>query len=224
MKGKLWTDAERDELRRRYPTQTSAEIAKALGRPYTSVCSEVFKLGLKKDRLVVAAIARDRSSNPNHGGNRTRFKKGNIPFSKGTKGVHGNHPNTRGTQFKVGSKPTRTLPVGAYRVTHGNTLERKLTDEPGPPSKRWFAVHRTLWESANGPIPPGHVVAFKTGTKSIELEQIRLENLELISHAENMHRNSHHANYPPEVSKLIQLRGALTRQINKRADNEQEHQ
>jgi hypothetical protein len=45
---------------------------------------------------------------------------------------------------------------------------------------------------------------------------ITLGRLELISRAENMRRNSYHTRYPKEVAQLIQLRGALNRQINKR--------
>ena len=35
--------------------------------------------------------------------------------------------------------------------------------------------------------------------------------------AEHMHRNSVHAHYPPEIARLVQLRGALVRQINRKA-------
>ena len=47
------------------------------------------------------------------------------------------------------------------------------------------------------------------------LEEITLDKVECISLAENMRRNSCHQ-YGKEIARLIQLRGAVSRQINKR--------
>ena len=40
----------------------------------------------------------------------------------------------------------------------------------------------------------------------------------LMTRAELMKRNSYHNRYPKEVARLVQLRGAVTRQINKRSN------
>jgi hypothetical protein len=77
-------------------------------------------------------------------------------------------------------------------------------------------LHRVNWVKANGPIPKGWLVAFRDGDKL----NCEIGNLVLISCKENMNRNSLH-NYPPEIAKLMQLRGVLTNQINKRMNNEQ---
>jgi len=47
---------------------------------------------------------------------------------------------------------------------------------------------------------------------------LALDNLQLVTRAELMKRNSYHQ-YGPEISKIIQLRGALALQINKRERN-----
>ena len=49
------------------------------------------------------------------------------------------------------------------------------------------------------------------------LKEITLDKVECISLADNMRRNTCHQ-YGPEIAKLIQLRGAVTRQINKRGN------
>jgi hypothetical protein len=48
------------------------------------------------------------------------------------------------------------------------------------------------------------------------LEDITADKVECISRSENMRRNSYHR-YGQEIARLVQLRGALTRQINKRS-------
>ncbi len=74
-------------------------------------------------------------------------------------------------------------------------------------------MHIINWEAVNGPLPKGHALVFKDGNK----QNTAVENLELLSRAELMRRNSYHTNYPKEVAQLVQLRGAITRQINKRS-------
>jgi hypothetical protein len=77
-------------------------------------------------------------------------------------------------------------------------------------------VHLLVWEAANGPVPPGHAITFLPGRRTTDASLITLDALQLVSRAELMRRNSHHTNYPKEVSQLIQLKGALNRKINRR--------
>ena len=78
-------------------------------------------------------------------------------------------------------------------------------------------MHRLVWEAACGAVPDGHIVVFRPGRKTTDPDKITLDALELLTRAENMRRNSVHSKYPPEVARLVQLRGALTRQINRKA-------
>ena len=125
----------------------------------------------------------------------------------------------RETQFKKGQlngvAAARWVPIGSYRINADGYLDRKIRDD-GLPQKRWVPVHRLIWIDAHGPIPPGHAVAFKRGCATTELAKITLEVIELVSREELMRRNSYHFNYPKEIGELIQLRGAVQRQINKR--------
>lgn len=221
MKRRAWTQAELDELRVRYAREPASAIARDMRRGTRGVYAAAHKLGLSKPLEVVAEMARERSRQPGHGGAGHRWPKGHAPWNKGLPGSTGTHPNSRATQFKPGQYNGRAallrLPLGCLRVNADGVLERKVTDLPGAPNLRWKAVHTLLWVAAHGPVPAGHVVVFKPGMKTNELDRITLDKLECISRRENMLRNSVHAKYPPELAKLVQLRGALQRQINRRA-------
>ena len=105
----------------------------------------------------------------------------------------------------------RYKPIGTERVTIDGYLERKINDDM-PLQKRWRAVHIVHWEQVNGPLPAGHALVFRDGNK----RNICLENLELLTRAELMRRNSCH-NHGPEIAELVRLRAIITRQINKRS-------
>ena len=114
------------------------------------------------------------------------------------------------TRFQKGSTPSNSLPVGA-EVLRIDKNKRgyymiKVANEPKLKSK-----HIYLWETANGKLPKGYNVVFKDGNTL----NCVIENLECISDAELMERNSFRNNYPPEIQQLIHLKGVLNRQINK---------
>lgn len=148
----------------------------------------------------------------------TQFKASHVPWNKGTKGVSGQHPNTKVTQFKKGSMSGAAqhnyVPIGSYRLSKDGYLEQKTNDDHPVPARRWVGVHRLVWEAAHGPIPCGHVVCFLPGRRSPELEKITLDALELVSRAELARRN-HPRSRNPELAKLVQLKGAITRQVNR---------
>lgn len=214
---RFWTEAEVELLRSSYAKSLTADLAQALGRNINRVLAKANSLGLRKDPAVHAETARQRMADPNHGGRATQFKPGKAPVNKGIKHPPGWAPGRMAeSQFKPGTKPHTWLPIGSYRVKDGY-LERKVTDLPGSPSKRWHGVHRIVWEAANGPTPAGHVVVFRPGKQTTDLAAITLEAVELVSRAELMARNTRH-NYGPEINELIGLRARITRQINKRTE------
>lgn len=73
----------------------------------------------------------------------------------------------------------------------------------------WTFCRVALWKEHSGPAPPGHMITFKNRDES----DIRIDNLACISKRDCMRHNSLR-NYPKSIARLIQLRGALTRQIN----------
>lgn len=210
-----WTPALDAELTRRYPHERSADIAADMGLRLPQIYSRANLLGLKKSTEVIVAMARERSKDPNHGGRASRFQKGFVPANKGLRRPGWAPGDMAKTQFKKGNAPHTTLPVGSYRIDKSGNLQRKIGNASGNNSKRWRCVHELVWVAANGPVPSGHIVVFKKGMRTSVLEEITLDRAECVSLAENMRRNTFH-NYGPEVAKVVQLRGQITRQINKR--------
>lgn len=195
-----WTEAELRTLRALYADTPTRSIATALGRTEASVGMKAVAIGLRKSAEFMA------------GEFSGRLTPGNVPPNKGK------HYPARGrsaeTQFKPGQKPHTTLPVGSYRINRDGHLQRKIGEEPGCNSKRWRCVAELVWCEANGPLPPKHIVVFKPGLKTAVLEEITLDRVECISLAENARRN-HPRNKSPELAKIVQLKGAITRQVNR---------
>ena len=214
MKRQLWKSEEVQELQRLYPHYRAEDIAALLGRAVRSVYNKAMSLSLKKTPEFLASGAAGRLDGIRGGA--TRFQKGQTAWNKGTKGVVGVQAACRATQFKAGSKPHTTEPIGTLRVTKDGTLQRKISDASGSNSKRWRGVHELVWIEANGPVPPKHIVVFKPGMRTDVIDEITLDRVECISLAENMKRNTRH-NLPKELNQLISLQAALTRQINKRS-------
>jgi len=214
-----WTLAEVAFLQDRYPVMATAHIAAALGLDERPVYQKAFALGLRKTPEYLASSEAGRWDG-NRGG-ATRFQKGLTPWNKGKPGATGTQDACRATQFKPGrpaSEARNYKPIGSIRISKDGYAERKVTDDPSVyTARRWVAVHRLVWEAANGPVPPGHAVVFRPGMATSDPDLISTERVELVSRAELMRRNSYHTNYPPEVARVIQLTGAITRQINKRA-------
>ncbi|MCP3868329.1 MAG: HNH endonuclease [Gammaproteobacteria bacterium] len=145
-----------------------------------------------------------------HPGKATRFKKGRRPHNKGRSfEVGGDSAKTR---FKQGGKPHNWVKIGSERVTKYGYLQRKITDT-GYPHRDWVPVHHLLWMDHHGSIPPGFIVVFRNRNKS----DLALENLELISRAENMQRNTIHR-YPAELKDTIRLASKLQRRLREKQD------
>lgn len=213
---RFWTAAEDAKMRKRFPNAPTAVVAAELGRSESSVSQRAIFLGIGKSAEYLATPASGRMRPGSKLGDATRFKAGQKSWNKGIKGSCGLHPNCRATQFEKGVRRGVAVklyqPIGSERVSKDGYLERKINDDM-PLQARWRAVHILEWEAVNGRLPKGHALVFKNGNKA----DIRNDNLELITRAELMKRNSYHNRYPKEVGLLIQLRGALNRQINRRA-------
>lgn len=220
MNARPWTDAELQTLRYGYPHMPTAVLAEQLGRSVGQVYQAAERHGLRKTAQYMASAAACRLRRGDQVGERYRWPKGHVPWNKGAPGSTGLHPNTAAHHFKPGTCNGRAaqlvLPVGTLRINADGVLERKVADTPGPSNRRWKPVHTLLWVAAHGPVPAGHVVVFRRGQKTSELGRISLDRLECISRAEIMRRNSLHTTMPPELARLVQLQGALQRQINRR--------
>ena len=197
-----------------YPTHSGAEIAELLGIGVITVYNTAVRLGLKKkSREWIAERARLRIADPAHGGRAHFIKPCTVPWNKGIHFDSGGR--SAETRFKSGRMPHNWHPVGHERTTDEGYLQRKLTDT-GVTRRDYVNVHWIVWREAGRDIPPGHALIFRDGNK----QNFALDNLELVTRAELMRRNTFHR-FGPEVARVVQLRGAITRQINRRTRQEE---
>jgi len=218
MERRPWLPHEIEAVRRLYATSKTADLAVALCRTVTMVYRMAEKLGLRKTDEYLASPASGRLDGTT--GMSGRFQRGAESWNRGMKGWSA--PGTERTRFKKGQKSGRAAmleqPIGAERISKDGIRQRKVNNDM-PLQRRWKAVHAIVWEEANGPIPSGHVVVFCDGNRT----NIVLGNLELISRADLARRN-HPRNKSPELAKLVQLKGAITRQVNRIAREAKESQ
>lgn len=215
----FWTAEEVSLLREFYPHFHTEKVAKAVGRTVAQCYQKAAALGLVKTEVYLASADAGRVTRGEQHPNMiaSRIKPGDVPWNKGVKGSTGLHPNCRATQFasRRPEESSNYLPIGTLRINADGTLERKVTDDRAiVPARRWVGVHRLVWTEVNGEIPPGHAVVFKPGRRTVVLEQITVDAVELITRQELMRRNTLHR-YPKEVAQLIQLKGAIKRQVNR---------
>ena len=146
----------------------------------------------------------------------SRIKKGDVSFNKGKKQSEYMSPEaiakTAATRFKKGLVPHNTLHDGIIKLRRHKKNSHEEYYYIRVALGKWEPLHRHLWEKANGKIPKGMKLAFRDGNTS----NCKLENLELVTAAEMMRRNTVHANYPKDLCLAIQLSGAMNRKINNR--------
>jgi len=193
--GKPWSPQDEADMKRLFPVNEIRVLEKLFGRAEKAITAKAHKLGLVKAEGYTP---------PRRG----CFEKGQQPWNKG---IPFSPPGSEKGRFKPGQKPHTWQPIGSERETKEGYLQRKMTDTGYPPHD-WVEVQRIEWEKHFGPIPDGHVVLFRDGDK----RNFEPANLELISRAENMNRNSYHR-YGPEIAQLYQLKGALSRKMNRRS-------
>lgn len=214
---KHWTDDEIEALRRLYPDMRAEDVARVMGRSVSSIRNAAFGLQLgKSDAFKQSDVSARIRRGIAPGAVRHQFPKGMEPWNKGLKGVNGKSSTT----FKPGHKPHTVQAIGTERVNKDGNLVRKVSDT-GIRHDDWLSVARIVWEEANGPTPAGRIVVFRHGMKTAVRDEITLERVECISRAENITRN-HPRFRNPELGRLVQLKGAINRQVNRIAREAQE--
>lgn len=203
-----WTADEIEILIEIYPHVRSSLIALEFGRPIASIYDKAAKLGLTKSPEYLASPNACRLRRGDNVGTSTRFQPGLIPWNKGTHYVAGGR--SAQTRFQPGQMPHNWRPIGHTRETKDGYLQRKTADT-GVTRRDYVPIHHLVWRMHGGTIPPGHALGFRDGNA----HNFDVNNLELIPRTELMRRNTVHR-YPKPVAALIQLRGALNRQINRK--------
>lgn len=206
-----FTDAMLNELKELYPHTLSAHLAEKFNCSLSSIYYHANKLGLKKSKEFIVETSRMHSSRPDHGGRRTRFKKGQTPPNKGKKLSEFMSEESIGkikkTQFKKGNIPHNHKPIGYERTTKDGYVEVKVRD--GEKQKNFELKHRLVWEKHNGKIPKGNNIQFKDGNRL----NCKIDNLYMISRAEQVSKENTIHRYPSELKRAIRLTTKLKKQI-----------
>jgi hypothetical protein len=206
-----WTPEEKALMRAQYPDTPTADVARQLGRPIGQVYQAADRLGLKKSAEYLAGQHACRLRRDDIG-KEYRFQKGNIPANKGLRRPGWAPGRMAETQFKPGHFPVNTYkPLGTERVNKEGHVQRKRSDS-GPRHTRWVSLHVLLWTMARGPVPDGHAITFSKPWQSGMSLREKIDCLEMVSRAELLRRNSVQR-FPPELRRVIQLRGVLSRKI-----------
>jgi hypothetical protein len=195
-----WKPHEIELLKQHYSDSNIHELMQILNKTSGAIYNQAYLNKLKKSaeyeqkrRLQdIKNISKNTSS---------RFQKGSKPWNKGVKGFMG----ANATSFKKGNKPHNTRKVGDTRIDGKDMfLLIKVAD------KQWIRKEILIWESVHGKIPKGHVVR----VKNIFLDKYDINNLMLITHAENMLLNTIHR-HPKELQQAIRTLKKLKKAIKK---------
>jgi hypothetical protein len=192
-------------IRSRYPHERTAVIAADLGFDVKVINNQMRQLGLSKSPEYLASPAACRLRRGDNIGAAHRFPKGHVSANKNIKGVH--IAGCEKTWFPKGHKPQTWRPIGTERMSKEGYLQVKISDT-GVSRRDYVSVHQLVWQLHHGAIPERHHVSFKDGDRT----HITLDNLELVSYADMMRRNTIH-NLPEELKEILHLQGSINRRI-----------
>lgn len=233
-----WTSIDIDTLRRLYPTMSTYDVAKRMGKGYVAVRSKAKVLKLKKVdgfvRSPKALTSNEKQLIRKHYLTHT-YRQVAKMIGRGESTVRtwmtklGLKGKANGGRFQKGSVPWtkgKEMPPGwggSTRFRKGQLPKNTKTDgyisvrhnKNRRPylyirikQRHWRELHRVLWEKTMGPIPKGYNVQFKDGNQMNCVPS----NLYLINRHNQIKQNTIHR-YPPEVKELIRLSAKLKRKI-----------
>lgn len=223
-KRRFWTREDLAALAELYPNLPSKEVAAKLNRSLSATYGAAKKHGLKKSQAFLNSDAAYRipKGQTIPGSESHQFKKGQIPFNKGLRRPGWSPGRMKETQFRKGQRTGQAarnwVPIGTIHPDSEGYLRIKVREAVHGKEvtgygnvKVWPLYNRYLWELHKGPIPPKHLVVFKDRDRS----RCVIENLELMSMADNARRNQMWQTLPRELAQVIQLNGALKRKLRR---------
>ncbi|GGH17144.1 HNH endonuclease signature motif containing protein [Paenibacillus segetis] len=160
----LFTKAQKDFIKKNVGGCLNQELAELVNEKFSLQITARQMNTFKKNHGLVSGV-------------NCRFRKGDSPANKGTKGLYNVGGNS--TSFKQGQRPLNYKHVGSERIDRDGYTLIKVSDE-GPWHKRWRHKHKVVWEEKHGPIPKGHVILFVDQNK----RNIGLDNLIMIKQSQ----------------------------------------
>jgi len=194
---RTWTDDEEQYLIANYANTSNIELAKMLGKKdANAIGAKASHLKLRKSGQFLRESCKARTKG--------QFKKGLIPHNKGKKLSQETKEKLKPTMFKRGNRPHNAQPVGTETKDKDGYVWVKIAE----PSE-WKLKHHIAYGE---PVPTGHKVIFLDGNKY----NFERGNLQLVSNAELMNRNTMHR-YPPELVRLLKTLNKLKKRVAENA-------
>ena len=183
-------------LKKKYLEVPIKVLAKEISKSYTFVVKRLEQLNL----VIPKEILLQRKRN-------NMFSVGFTPANKGKKMSKELYEKVKHTFYKKGNIPYNAYANdGVISVRKDSSSDRSYQHIRIGLGK-WQLLHKYIYEKEFGPIPRNYCLWFKDGNTN----NVCLENLELITRAENMVRNSH-LNIHPELKSTIKLINKIKKQ------------
>lgn len=215
---KRFTPEEDKILHDNYLNLSLNQLSAKLGRAMESVAGRLPRLGLVVPPEIIHKRMAESFTRLAESGKISRFGKGHVPKNKGQKMPPELYEKCKGTMFKPGQVPATCVHFGKPYLHH-------RTRKDGYIERLWFIQEGKNKRSAylaylcrtNGIDLTGKKPILKEGFDHSRAPT--LDDILVLTNADNMRLNTLHR-YPKDVVRLIQVKGALQRQINKLQTNE----
>lgn len=207
MSCKKWSDDEKKILIDLFADNYTNDICKILNRSYGSVTSQSYLLGLKKSEKFMAMELKKQADRLKKVGEKSRFKKGQHAHNKGKPMSKDVYDKIKHTFYQKGNIPHNTKYDGYESLAKGY-LEIRVAQ--GQYEKK----HRHIWMQHHGEIPENHIIVFKDKNRF----NFDIDNLEMITIAENMKRNAI-TRFPSELRKAIHLIKKINQKLYAKKQN-----
>jgi hypothetical protein len=170
-----------------YADTATWKLARRFKRPISASTQRRAQLGLRRAPPTSPGPHACRLRRGDEVGKAYRFPKGHVPANKGLRRPGWATGRMKETQFKKGQANHNVMPIGATRLVDGYVYLKVAEVRYVPYTVNWKPLHVLNWERANGrPLPADSACASAIGDRL----NCALENLELITRAENMRRNT----------------------------------
>lgn len=207
-KKRLYTQQELDTIRTMFPDHYTMDIAKLINRSYDSVALQASRMGITKSKTFREQEYKRQGERIKIYGEKYRLKPGHIPHNKGVPMTQEMYEKIKHSFFKPGNVPYNKRENG-YEYTDGEGYIRVRIG-----NSKYKLKHHIIWEQHHGPIPKGHIIVFRDKNS----HNCAIENLEMITMAENMKRNQS-KEYPQEIKETIKLINKLKKTIHAKEQN-----
>ena len=209
-KRKIWSDEELKLLEQEFPYTSTKCLAEKLNRSEKSVYAMAYLKKIHKAdeylETTLKIICRQAASKNTS----TQWKKGHKPINKGKRwyefmSQEGQEKSFQ-TTFKEGHLPHNTKKDGeiSIRIDKRGVKNQFIRIS----LSKWMPLSHYNWIQVHGPIPKGHCVVYKDRNTM----NANIDNLELITQADNCRRNSI-MRFPPELRSTIKALGKLKKTI-----------